>query len=228
MKYHIDFDIDFKKNPYKGLYIALEGIDGSGKTAQAEKISKYFHTKGVKVLNVREPRKGVGVVGKLIQEILIGRTKVPPVTLQYLYTADRTIHHNEVIIPALKKGATIVSDRCLWSAVPYGILDRRETIDEDAKMQILVSQSILSMYHQFIIPDCTFYLDISVDEAMERIKKKHGEKREIYEKREHLEKILKGYKLLLREFPDEFTVINGRKPIEEVTAEIVKTISSIT
>ena len=46
MRYHIEFDISLRKNPYKGVYIAIEGIDGSGKTTQAEKLARYFKEKG--------------------------------------------------------------------------------------------------------------------------------------------------------------------------------------
>src|SRR3989344_1181864 len=223
MKYSISFDIDFKRNTSSGSYIALEGIDGSGKTTQVDRLCAYFESQGRQVVKTREPRKNVGVIGELIQKILHGKTKIPPVAFQYLFTADREIHHEKLILPSLTQGKTVISDRCFWSAVPYGILDRDGDLDENTAQYLLVAQSILSMYHQFKIPDKTFYLDIPLDTAVERINQGNGED-EIYEDRKKLSKILKGYNWLLKKFPDEFTVVDGSKPVEEVTDEIIRSI----
>src|SRR3989344_4101373 len=226
MTYHIEFDIDFKRNTYGGLYIAIEGIDGCGKTAQAGRLFNYFKEKGNDVVKTHEPRKKEGLIGNLIQEILLGKVKVPSVALQYLFTADREMHHEELITPSLKNGKTVVSDRCFWSAVPYGILDRGGDLDEATGEYILVAQSILSMYHQFTIPDFTFYLDVPLDTAMQRLKGEGGSDVEIYEDRSKLEQILKGYGWLLKKFPNEFIVIDGRKVVEEITQEIISKIQN--
>ena len=76
MRYHLEFDIDLRRNEEKGLYIALEGIDGSGKTTQAELLTKYFEGKGKEVIRTREPRKE-GIIGDLIHEVLKGQKKIP-------------------------------------------------------------------------------------------------------------------------------------------------------
>lgn len=221
MKYHIEFDIDFQRNPYKGLYIVLEGIDGSGKTTQVEKLTTYFQQQGREVVKTREPRKSQGLIGELIQKILQGKTKIPPVAFQYLFSADREMHHEELVIPSLKDGKVVISDRCFWSAIPYGLLDRKAELDRNTMEYMLAAQSILSMYHEFIVPDYTFFLDIPLDVAMGRIGNKSGEK-EIYEEKSKLEKIVNGYQWLLHEFPKEFTVIEATKSVEEVTKEIIK------
>lgn len=223
MKYHVEFDIDLRRNPYKGLYIALEGIDGSGKTTQVEKLVQYFKDQGREVVKTREPRKQDGIVGELIQKILHGKTKIPPVAFQYLFTADREMHHEELVIPSLKAGKVVISDRCFWSAIPYGLLDRKSELDENTIEYMLAAQSILSMYHQFVVPDYAFYLDISLDTAMQRIDKTN-EMKEIYEDGAKLEKTIKGYQWLLREFPKEFILVDATKTVEEVTGEIVKEI----
>jgi len=225
MKYHVEFDIDFRRNPYKGVYVALEGIDGSGKTTQVERLAEYFKNKGREVIRTREPRKEEGIVGDLIQKILHGKTQIPSVAFQYLFSADREMHHEELVIPSLKAGKVVISDRCFWSAIPYGLLDRKSELDENTIEYMLAAQSILSMYHQFIVPDHTFYLDISLDTAIARIDK-INEVREIYEDKEKLEKTIKGYRWLLREFPKEFIIIDATKRVEEVTGEIVEVIKS--
>lgn len=227
MKYHVEFDIDFKRNEARGLYIAVEGIDGSGKTTQVEKLVEYFKSQGREVVKTREPRKNEGLIGELIQKILHGKTTIPPVAFQYLFSADREMHHEELIKPSLQAGKVVVSDRCFWSVIPYGIMDLGGDVDENTREYLLVAQSILSMYHQFTIPDFTFYLELPLDTAMERIQQ-GGEEKEIYEDREKLAQTIKGYNFLLQKFPEEFKVIDATKSVTEVTEEIVSLLSSRT
>jgi len=207
------------------LYIALEGIDGSGKTTQVERLVSFFQKQGREVVKTREPRKGVGLIGKLIQEILHGEAKMSPVAFQYLFTADRQMHHQELILPALAEGKVVISDRCFWSAIPYGLLDKNEGIENDSIQQKLVAQSILSFYHEFTVPDKTFYLKVSLDTAIERITKGDGAN-EIYEDRAKLKRAIDGYQWLLKEFKEEFTVIDANKDVDEVSEEIMKQIKN--
>ena len=225
MTYNINLDIEFKRNPYEGCYIVLEGIDGSGKTTQIEELYDHFTSIGKKVVKTREPRKDEGLVGELIQKILNGKTNVPSVAIQYLFSADRGMHHAELIIPALKAGKIVISDRCFWSAVPYGMLDLEEDFSTNTAKYIMVAQSILSMYHQFTAPDLTFYLDIPVTRAMERLSKMTHEK-EIYEEEKKILKAKEGYDWLLKEFPKEFKVIDGTKPVDTINAEIISLIEN--
>lgn len=232
-KYHLEFDIDFRRNPYNGKYVVIEGIDGSGKSTQAKLVSSALREKGLTVLQTSEPNTH-DAIGKLIRDVLSGKEKISPVAIQYLFSANRATTHEEIIIPALKRGETVLSHRCFWSAVAYGIVDRhveghveevlRQAQDETGK-QILIAQSILSMYHQFIIPDYTFYLDISIDTAMSRLSDMKKIK-EIYEKRETLEKIAAGYDWLVKKFPREFVVIDGEMPVEKITEEIISRIKN--
>lgn len=223
MKYHVEFDIDFKRNKTSGLYIAIEGIDGSGKTTQVDLLANYFKKQGREVVQTREPRKNDGLIGELIQKILHGKTTIPPVAFQYLFSADREMHHEEIIKPALKEGKVIVSDRCFWSVIPYGIMDLGGNLDANTAEYMLCAQSILSMYHQFTLPDFTFYLQLPLNLAMERIQR-GGEEKEIYEDRDKLAQTIKGYNFLLQKFPEEFKVIDATKKVEEVTEEIISVI----
>lgn len=225
MKYHVEYDIEFKKNPYKGLYIAIEGIDGSGKTTQVEALKKYFESQGAKVVLTSEPRSE-SVVGKIIRDILRSNIQVPPESLQYLYSADRAINHMTIVEPALISGKTVLSHRSFWSVIPYGVMDKGLDEYNEKEGQILaVAHGLLSMYHQFISPDLTFYLDVSVDTAMDRLSKMKKVK-EIYEKKEKLSRIIQGYKWQLREFQGEFVAIDGERSEEEVSNEMIHKIES--
>lgn len=224
MKYPVNFEIELIKNPHKGLYLALEGIDGSGKSTQAQELKKYFEAKGKKVLLTHEPRRD-GVVGPLIHEVLIGNVKVPEVTIQYLLVAGRVAHLEEMVIPALERGEVVISDRCFWSSIPYGMLDRFDS-SEATGDRLLSALSILSMYHQFITPDICVYLDVDVSTAAGRIKKLKR-KAEIYEKEQKLIKVKNGYEFLLKKFPKELIPVHAERHIDEVTGEIVDLIMQV-
>lgn len=226
MKQKVNFEIELKENLYKGTYIAVEGIDGSGKTTQAKILADYFKSKGKKVILTREPRKK-GLIGDLVHKVLLGKTDMHPKAFQYLFTADRVMHYEDVIVPALKKGNVVISDRCFWSAIVYGILDRAHgKYDLKEAEQILISQSILSMYHQFIIPDYSLYLKISLETSLKRIKEKHkSDQKEIYEDKKKLEQVIKGYNWLSKRFKDKIITINGEESVDEVTKNLFKRIN---
>jgi dTMP kinase len=225
MKYPVNFDIELRKNNLGGLYIALEGIDGSGKTTQIERLAKYFREQGKEVITTREPRKE-GLIGDLVHKVLLGTEKLPSVSLQYLFSADRSAHHEELVLPSLKAGKIVITDRCFWSAIVYGILDRTGgNYDKNDIDLLLISQSILSMYHQFVVPDFTFYLKIPLEESLRRLGQKEEEK-EIYEDEDKIAKVLTGYEYLKNRFEEEILIIKGDQSIEKVTKDMIKFVSN--
>jgi dTMP kinase len=222
MKYKVNFEIDFKRNPYDGKLIALEGMDASGKTTQAEKLFEVLKAQGKKVYLTKEPTRE-GEIGGLIHRILQKEVMIPSAAIQYLYSADREVQQAE-LVEHLKNGEIVITDRYFWSSVPYGLADQKDlSIDDGAKM-ILVAQSVLSHYHGFIVPDYTFLLEISVDEVMERLSKMKKNK-EIYEERDVIERVKKGYDWIANEFKDEIILINGSKRESEIAEEILNKLS---
>jgi len=217
MKYHIEFDIDFKRNIYPGKFIALEGIDGSGKTVEVHLLAKTLKKQGKKVFLTKNPTDGP--LGKFIRKMLQGKISIPLVSFQYIFSADRQIQQLD-IVEHLKKGDIVISDRYFWSSVAYGVADKEGVDYENSAKQEVIAQSILSMYNQFIIPDVTFYLDASIKTGLSRRHDTNKEK-ELYENTEKLKKIEKGYKWLLQEFPKEFSVIDGERTKKEVHKEIL-------
>lgn len=224
MKYHVEFDLDFKRNPYDGLYIVLEGINASGKTTQVECLRKYFERKGREVVITSEPNDSLPA-GKLVREIITKKKKFPSTALQFLYTADRVVNHETIIVPALQAGKVVISSRNFWSALVYGVIDAGGTkyTRTDADL-ILVTQGVLSMYHRFILPDNTFYLDVSVETVLKRMNAM-GHERDIYEKKERITPLVDGYRWVVRQFPQEFVSIDGEKTLHEVTDAIIGSLS---
>jgi len=209
-------ELSLRKNPYKGKLIAIEGIDGSGKTTQAKELVKRLNKAGYNASYSKEPTNDV--IGQFIREkILSGEYALNPLALQYLFNADRAMHM-EKIEKLLEKGMIIVMDRCFWSSVAYAMSDM-----EGPHNWYYTAFSILSFYHQFIVPDTTFFLHISSDEALKRIQQSEKHK-EIYDNEKALEATEKNYQLLIQEFPKEFTMINAERKIEEVTNDLYEKI----
>lgn len=223
MTYNVNFDIELKENPYPGIYIALEGIDGSGKTTQVEKLAEYYRSQGKDVVVTHEPRRD-GAMGALVDAVLKGDVKIPVVAIQYLFAAQRAAFMEEVIIPALKEGKVVITDRCFWSSIPYGLLDKHESEKSNDPYQLMAAMSVLSMYHEFIAPDFTVILDVSVNTAGERLTAK-GKKAEIYEKREKLEKLKEGYAFLLENFSDALVQVDGEGAQQEVSQRILEIVT---
>ncbi len=222
MKYNVNFDISFKKNPHKGLFVVLEGIEASGKTTQTRRLGKRI-SENLHILLTKNPTDSY--VGQFIRKsLLAGKVRMPPVAIQYLFGADREIQQEE-IVKHLKKGEIVISDRYFWSSVAYGLADKKEFEYENSARLSLVAFSLLSMYHQFILPNLTIYLDISVEESMKRISgsKKHTE---IYDNRNMNIRVEKGYRWLIKKFPGEFVILDGTKKEEILEKEILKIINS--
>ncbi|OGH37741.1 MAG: dTMP kinase [Candidatus Levybacteria bacterium RIFCSPLOWO2_01_FULL_38_21] len=220
MKHHVSFDIELRKNPYKGVYVAFEGIDGVGKTTQASILKKYFEDKKKKVVYTKEPTN-IPPIGTLIHDFIQEKIDLPPVSVQYLFAADRAIHMKTVVEPPLQKGRIVISDRCFWSSVAYGISDKKEDLHKLKNEEILlVSESIISMYHQFIVPDVTFYINVSETTAISRLSKMR-KKQEYYETAEKLKNIKAGYDWIAKKFSKEITAIDGERSQEKVTADII-------
>lgn len=211
-------DLQLRKNPYKGKLIAIEGIDGAGKTTQAKELVKRLNKAGYNASYSKEPTEDV--IGQFIREkILSGKLDMSPLALQYLFNADRAMHM-EKIEKLLERGMVIVMDRYFWSSVAYGMKDIKRP-----KEWFYTAFSMLSFYHQFIVPDATYFLKISKATAVARMNKskKHGE---VYDNEESLKSIEKNYDKLLKEFPENFTIIDAEKDATEITEELYKKITA--
>ncbi len=223
MKYHLEFDIELNKNKYPGTFIVLEGIDGAGKTTQVSDIGKEL-SKKYKVYTTKQPSDGP--IGKFIRKVLSGSVKVDRVAFQYLFSADREAQQEE-IIRELQKGKIVIMDRYVWSALAYGILDHGSDRIKKTGDFLSVALSILSMYHQFIIPDMTIYLDIPVEVAMKRLLQNKRYAIELYKRKEHIEKAKKSYNWVVKKFGSNFTRIDGTLSEDEITKKLVSLIEPL-
>ena len=103
----------------RGIFISIEGPDGSGKSTQINNIKEFFKKRGMEVIFTREP--GGTLIGERIREILLDKThtEMDPMTEAMLYAAARAQHVAQVIKPALNDGKVVVCDRFVDSSIAY-------------------------------------------------------------------------------------------------------------
>lgn len=160
----------------KGKFIALEGIDGSGKSSQIGRLVKRLEGLGIPCRETREPTGGP--VGSLIRQIFTGRVTADNRVIAALYAADRIDHLvNEVdgLCAAIDSGITVVSDRYYFSSYAY------HSVDVD--MDWVIDSNRLSA--ELLRPDATIFLDLPVRRALDRISRNRAQT-ELFEKEDRL------------------------------------------
>jgi len=198
------------KHNYPGKFIVIEGLDGSGKSAQVDLLADFLTQKGKEAILKNEPTTE-SEAGVKIRKILKGEIKAEPMERQKLFVQDRTEHLENKIIPALKEGKFVVCSRYAFSTIAYGYSDG---LDENL---------LIEMNKDFLLPDATIVIDVSPAECIKRIEKR-GQAKELFEKEKKLIKVNEIYKKLPEIFENIF-IIDGEKPIEEVSEQIRNVVS---
>ncbi len=193
-----------QKNPYKGKFIVFDSLDGAGNSTQVKLLADYLNKIGKKTHITKEPTSGL--IGGLIKSQLTHDWKSSQICLQLLFSADRAYHLEKEVIPLLKKGINVISDRYFFSTMAYGNLEIKDL------------DWLIEINKKFILPDLTFFLKVSPKICIQRIKKDRFEIT-LFEKEKVLEKVWKNYEILAKKFENVF-IINGERSIEEIAKEI--------
>ncbi|KKT28825.1 MAG: hypothetical protein UW14_C0002G0033 [Candidatus Yanofskybacteria bacterium GW2011_GWA2_44_10] len=201
-------------NPYPGTYFAFEGIDGCGKTTLVDMFLAWLG--GIKHLSVRrtkEPDKN-GLFGRRIYEDLSrpnGLHVTNPALFQGWYACDSLINIRDNVIPVIsKKNGAVVSDRSRLSMI-YGAKNIQEVYE-----LLNVNNGILGVH--FIWPDAIFVLDVSVEVAIDRLKRK-GRTLDGHESEDKLKTARELYKLVANPPEDESSIRNDFPNCHLINAE---------
>lgn len=196
----------------KGKFIVFEGIDGAGTTTQTQLLCEYLEKGGISPLKTAEPTDGA--VGRLIREILRGKIQTAGETLALLFAADRIEHWSALVKPAIESGQWVISDRYVLSSIAYQSL-------------YCDPEWVKAINIKAVEPDLTILLDLPVDDALSRLGKR-GDAREIFEKKEILEKVRKSYLDAARAvLPGKITIIDSSVSIDDVHNQAVAKINSL-
>ncbi len=206
-----------KEDAKKGIFITIEGPDGSGKSTQIRRINEFFEKRGCSTLNTREP--GGTDIGEKIREILLDRAngEMHAMTEALLYAASRAQHVEELIRPALSAGKVVICDRFIDSSLAYQGYGRH------------LGDSIMAINEYAIagcMPDVTFLMKLDPSVGKERISEAEADRLELEALQFH-EEVYRGYLALEKKYPDRIVGIDASRGIDEIAAEIERHLEKI-
>jgi dTMP kinase len=195
----------------RGLFITLEGGEGSGKSSQAETLKALLEGKGYSVALTCEPRGCE--LGRRVQRLLNdGSIDLDPRAELFLFEAARAQHVAEVILPALASHDVVICDRFADSSVAYQGHGRGLGLNHVRVANLIATQGLT--------PDLTVVLNVGVDLGLARKEGETGPDRIGGETTDFHERVRRGYLALATEEPERFVVVDGTLPAADITERI--------
>ena len=195
---------------HAGLFIALEGGEGAGKTTQARMLAIWLREQGFDVITTREP--GATKVGMRLRALLLDTTHtgMSPRAEALMYAADRAEHVAEVISPALERGGVIITDRYTDSSLAYQGAARGLRTEDVAWLSHWATDGL--------VPDLTILLDLPPQAGLGR-RTRSADRLEA-EPTEFHDRVRAGFLSLARQDPQRYLVLDATRSAAELTQEI--------
>jgi dTMP kinase len=196
----------------KGLFITIEGMDGSGKTTQIGMMKNFIEQQGYEVVLTREP--GGTEISEKIRNIILDPDNIEmwEITEMLLYAAARAQLVYEVIKPELDKGKVVICDRFIDSSYAYQGYGRG--------IDLKLIESINFAGLDGVMPDITFFFDIDPKVALARRIAATGADRIENEKSEFHSRVYKGYKERAALYSKRIKTINANREIDEIAKDV--------
>ncbi len=204
----------------KGIFISMEGPDGSGKTTQITLLQKHLEQCGYdEVVITREP--GGTAISEAVRGIILNRAyaEMDDHTEAMLYAAARAQLVAEVIKPALESGKAVISDRFVDSSVVYQGMARGLGVQNIYDLNAFALQGVM--------PDLTIHLDLQAEVGLSRAKNRAELDRMEAESLAFHKKVAQGYRELAKLAPDRIYTIDAARSIEDIHALIIQKVDAI-
>ena len=203
----------------RGIFISMEGPDGSGKSTQIELLKKYFSEKGYEIIITREP--GGTKISEAIREIILNKeyTEMSYMTEALLYASARAQLVSEVIKPALEAGKAVISDRFVDSSAVYQGMARGLGVENVYKINEFALQGIM--------PELTIHLDLPAEVGISRKNDQKELDRMELEAIDFHERVAEGYRKLAALSPERIYTIDATQTIEVIHKKIVDKLETI-
>lgn len=201
----------------KGKFIVIEGIDGSGTTTQTRLLCEWLEERGKDFLRTQEPVKEDLHIGKVIKEHLVqDDDEHSPESIALAFAADRLVHLEDRIVPALEEDKTVVSDRYYHSSMVYqpehgADLEWIKEINRHARK-----------------PDATIIVDVPAEESMKRQRERDGgESSVIFENLDFQKNIRERYVELEERLDEDIYIVDGVRSKQEIHEDVVKIVKEV-
>ncbi len=195
------------------VLVAFEGIDGSGKTTQAEQLSNRLTQEGFPSEVVREP--GGTSLGEGVRHILLHRTDlhIDPVAEFLLFSASRAQLIKEKVLPMLDEGKTVILDRYFYSSIAYQGFGRGIPIERIEDVSKFATGGLL--------PDIVFLVQLDLETALKR-RETAGRRADRMEEAEvkFFREVIRGFDECAMRDPGRFVLIDGNDPVDVISAKI--------
>ncbi|WP_028646670.1 dTMP kinase [Nocardiopsis sp. CNT312] len=200
-----------------GVFIVVEGGEGSGKSTQVRELTVWLRDQGFEVLGTRQP--GATKLGMRLRGLLLDRenSHITPRAEVLLYAADKADHIDQEILPALRRGAVVISDRYVDSMLAYQGVGRDLDPEE--------IREIADWSTRGVVPDLTVLLDVAPEDGLARLGRPAD--RIEAESLEFHKRVRQGFLSLARTDPDRYLVLDGGEPQDKVGREIRRRVRSL-
>jgi dTMP kinase len=189
-------------------YLALEGVDGSGKSTVAAALARLLEARGEEVMVVREP--GGTDVGEAVRGLLLDSSELDVWAEAFLFAAQRAELTATVVAPALEAGVWVISDRSYYSSIAYQGHARGLGT---AQVRMINETGLRG-----VVPDLVFILDTDPEESLAR---QHRVDRIGGEGLDFQARVREGYLALADEEPDRVKVLEGSLPVDSLVEAIM-------
>ena len=202
--------------PTKGVFIAFEGGEGTGKSTQSKLLAKWLEQEGETVVLSREP--GGTDLGKDLRKILLGHETgiISPRAEALLYAADRAHHVFSVIRPGLDRGDVVITDRYFDSSAAYQGAGRVLNPSEVARISRWATESLY--------PTLTILIDVPAEIGLGRLQSRD---RLEAEPTEFHERVRQEFLQIAMMDPERYFVVDGTQTVEEIHAQIIVRVAEL-
>lgn len=195
----------------KGLFISIEGPDGSGKSTQIQYMKDFFEANDIPCLFTREP--GGTPIGEKLRTIILDKENAEMCDMAeaLLYAASRAQHVEELIKPALEDGKVVVCDRFIDSSIAYQGYGR----ELGDAVRVINEYAVCGC-----MPDVTFLMELDPSIGKSRISADVQDRLEL-EKMEFHNRVFEGYKEIAKHYEERFVCIDASRGKEEIRADVI-------